>query len=73
MTLSAQHSYAMHLAVGHEQDAIREQDPMGTRKLAGERIRLWTVSSLPGAQHRGNFPSPEIDPTDDMTFGVGDI
>src|SRR4029453_3098284 len=71
---SAQRTNAVRFAVAHVQDASSVvQDAVWSRERAPERIRFGAVAALTCAERRSNHTCLQIDRTDDVALGVGDV
>ena len=63
---------AMRLAVGNIENACRiNKHTMRTRQPALQRIWLWTVPSLAGAEHRCDDAALDRDAANDVVLGIG--
>src|SRR5258706_16005159 len=66
----AEHADAVRLAVGYVQYAVRKEQTVRTRELAGERVRLRPVSARSGAEHGGNDSGFQVHGPNRVTLGI---
>jgi len=69
-----QYPYAMSLAVTHIEDAPSiDEHAMRPGKRAVKRVRFRAVTPLPGAKNRSDDARLQVDDTNDVILGIGNV
>src|SRR5207247_121167 len=74
MLRSLNHTHAMVFAIADENGSVCvHEDSVRPRQFAFQRIAIRAIAAFASARHQFNGSLPNIDHTDAMAFGIGEV